>query len=216
MRSKVLGVCLLVGCGGVSGAAIGDGGSEAGDASDSAAVDASPDASTISITLGSCPDPTPCGGDVTGTWDLTAGCIDDPLATAKSVCPALVVNTQVATASGSVTFANGIVARNYVTHYGMDITIPTSCLQGASCAQAQTLYQAYIPNTTCSTVTAGCECTGSVDTTGIQGSTYTTANDEIVTAGGDHYAYCVTGTSMQYRHTSGPTPDLGSYVLTQQ
>lgn len=218
-----LGLALVVaGCGGVSGPLTSDAGGDAsnntdaasGDAGD-ASVDAPNDASTVEITLGMCPALTPCGGDVVGTWNLTAGCLDDPLATAKGLCPTLVVNSETARASGSVSFTSNIVTRSYVTHYGMDITVPTACLQGASCAQAQTAYQMYIANTTCSAVMGGCECVGSVDTTASQGSAYSIMNDEIVTASGDHYAYCVNGTTMDYHHTAGPSPEMGTYTLTK-
>ncbi|HEY1957105.1 MAG TPA: hypothetical protein VGH28_15905 [Polyangiaceae bacterium] len=213
MRVWVLAL-LATGCGGVSSSIL-DGGGDAAASED--AADAAAEASAITITVGSCPALSPCGGDVTGTWTLTGGCVDDPLTAAKSACPTLVVGSETATGSGTVTFAGGIVTRSYTSHYGMDITIPDACLQGATCAQAQAAYQAYIPNTTCNAVTNGCECTGSLDTTASQGSSYTTSNDEIVTGGGDHYDYCVnaSGGQMQYHHVSGPTADFGSYTLTK-
>lgn len=208
---------LLVGvgaCGGTSTPLLGDGGADDAGGGADAASDAPPEASTVPLTLSTCAAFTPCGGDVEGTWTLTGGCLDDPLATSKGLCPTLVVNSEVANASGTVTFTKGVVTRGYQTHYGIDITIPSVCLQGATCDQAQTAYRAYIPNATCTAASSGgCECVGSIDTTATQGSTYTIANDEIVTAGGDHYAYCITGNTMQYRHASGPNPELGSYTL---
>ena len=168
----------------------------------------------ISITLGGCSAFTPCGGDVAGTWNLVAGCIDDPLATSKSLCPALVVNSETATGSGSVTFVGSIVTRSYTTHYAMDVTVPPACLTVYSCSQIQAGYQQYIANTSCATDTNGaCRCTGSIDSNAQQGSTYTTSNNEIVTGGGDHYAYCVNGNTLQYKHVSGPTSEIGSYTL---
>ena len=222
MKSALLAVGLLVGCGGVSTVNMGDAG-DAGVSDSPSNMDAAPPdggASQITITLAaSCPSLTPCGGDVTGTWDLSAGCINDPLATAKMDCPTLVVNSEVANAGGSVTFLNGFVTRNYTTHYAMDVTVPAICLQGATCAQVQALDQMYIPNTTCTaTGNGGCECVGSVNTAATQASSYTLVNNEVVSAGGDHYAYCVnvSGTQMQYHHTQGPTPELGTYTLTKQ
>jgi len=206
---------LLVACGGVS-TTIPDAGMSATDGGDASAADVAAEASSVDINLTTCPALTPCGGDVTGTWNLSAGCLADPLATAESLCPTLVVHSQTATASGSVTFLGGLVTRNYVAHYEMDITVPTLCLVGLTCAQAQTDYQAYIPNTTCTAVTGGCECTGSIDTTAAEASGYTTANDEILTASGDTYAYCVTGSTMQYHHVSGPTTEVGTYTLTHE
>lgn len=202
-------VCLALACGGASSPELFD------DAGADAAAEAAPPG-PVSIDLTTCPALTPCGGDVTGTWKLEAGCADDPLATAKGACPTLVVTSEVATAQGSVTFASGIVTRDYESHYAMDITVPSECLANATCAQLETSFRAYIPNTSCTaTATAGCRCTGSLDATGSQGSTYTTMNDEIVTGGGDHYAYCVSGSTMQYRHVSGPTPEIGSYTLSK-
>ena len=214
MRVWIL-VLLVTGCGGASTTDLNDGGGDAG--SEAAPADAAPEASTVTITVGACPAASPCGGDVTGTWALTAGCVDDPLATAKSACPSLVVSSEDASGSGTVTFAGGIVTRSYTSHYAMDIVIPTACLEGATCAQAQAAYQAYIPNTTCNAVTNGCDCAGSLDTTASQGSSYTTSNNQIVTGGGDHYDYCVNaaGNQMQYHHVSGPTVDVGSYTLTK-
>jgi hypothetical protein len=206
----------IVGCGGVSGTLSDDGGGDAAavDAADGGPADGGSDA-MVSIALGGCTGFTPCGGDVAGTWSLSAGCIDDPLAASKSLCPMLVVNSEEATASGSVTFASGMVSRDYTTHYAMDVTIPAACLQTMTCAQLQSSYQAYIPNTTCSVQGTGCRCSGSLDTTATQGSTYATSNDQIVTGGGDHYDYCVSGDTMQYHHVSGPTAEIGSYTLSK-
>jgi hypothetical protein len=206
-RMSAVLVC-LVGCGGVAPSNLSvDGGDGGGDASGGG--------ETVAITLSaSCASVTPCGGDVVGTWTPSGGCIVDPLATAKSLCPLLTVNSEVATVTGSVTFSTGAAMRNYVAHYGMDITIPAICLDAETCAEIESGYQLYVPGTTCTDVADGaCRCTGSIDTTAAQESAYTETNDEIVTPSGDHYVYCVSGSTMQYQHISGPAVEIGSYTL---
>src|SRR5580658_4715794 len=173
----------LVGCGGVSSANL------AGDGGRDAAAEAAPAGQTVVITLSaSCPPVTACGGNVVGTWSPAGGCIVDPLATSKSLCPSLVVNSEVATVTGSVTFTSDFAMRNYTAHYGMDVTIPAACLDLETCDEIQSDYQLYVPGTTCASVAEGaCRCKGSIDTSAAQESAYTEENDEIVTPSGDHY-----------------------------
>jgi hypothetical protein len=221
MKVAILGVAcgLVIGaCGGVDLSTGDGGGADAGNDSSDASSQAdsrSADAAMVSIQIGSCQQLTPCGGDVVGTWAFAGGCIDDPLAQSKSLCPTLQVNSETASGSGSVTFAAGLVTRSYQTSYAMDVVVPTACLLGQPCTQIETAFKAYIPNTTCQTVSTGCGCTGSLTSAAAQGSVYTLANNEVVT-GADHYAYCVTGTDMQYRHVAGPSPEMGTYHLSKQ
>jgi hypothetical protein len=226
MKLSVLIAVLLpiVGCGGVSTPG-GGGGGDAGDAAskgdaapkgDAAHGDDGPaKAGPVAITISaSCPAFTPCGGDVVGTWAAAAGCVDDPLATSKSLCPALVVNSETASVEGAVTFTSDFVTRGYTVHYAMDVTIPASCLTIATCAQIQTAYQAYLPDTSCADAPAGaCHCQATFATDAAQASMYSTSDDEVVTTSGDRYAYCVSGNTLQYRHVSGPSAEIGSYTL---
>jgi hypothetical protein len=199
----------LAACGGVAANPLGGGGADA--AGDSR----SGDAGMASIQIGNCPAFAPCGGDVVGTWAFAGGCVDDPLSTSRALCPSLQVNSETASASGTVTFTADQVTRSYQTRYAMDVVIPTACLLGKPCTQLQTALSAYIPNANCQTVSAGCGCTGSVISSATQQSGYTTANDEVATAA-DHYAYCVSGGDMQYQHVAGPSPELGAYHLIKR
>ncbi len=223
MKIRLVGLfaTLAFGCGGVS-TTLGDGGgTDAGTdaASDSGAdanaSDASGDAGMVSIQIGSCSTFMGCGGDVVGTWAFTGGCVADPLAESEMLCPTLQVVSQTASASGTVTFTSSLITRSYTTSYTMDVLVPTACVL-QSCMQIQTALSAYIPNAACSAVSAGCSCTGSVSSAATQEAAYTLMNNQIVTASGDHYAYCVAGTGMQYEHVSGPSPEVGTYNLTKQ
>jgi hypothetical protein len=223
-------VLSFAGCGGASTTGLLDGGGDAAGRGDTSASDGATDtaadagrdvagdAGPVAITISpSCPEFTPCGGDVVGTWTPTGGCVNDPLATSKSLCPALVVNSETAEVEGSVTFTDSLVTRNYTSRYAMDVTIPASCLTIDDCAKIEAAYQAYIPDTSCKDVAAGaCRCTGSISSSATEGSTYTVNNDQITTGTGDNYAYCVTGSTLAYRHTSGPSAEIGSYTLQKQ
>jgi hypothetical protein len=218
MKVCILGVIsglLTAACGGVDVNAGDAGAADAASDSSNASDSRSGDAGMASIQIGNCQQLTPCGGDVVGTWAFASGCVDDPLAQSKTLCPTLQVNSETASASGTVTFTANLVTRSYQTNYAMDIVVPTACLFNQSCAQIQTAFRPYIPNSTCQAVSTGCGCTGSVSSAATQESPYTLANDEIVTAA-DHYAYCVTGSDMQYRHVAGPTTEIGAYHLTKQ
>jgi hypothetical protein len=221
MKVGFLGMLLVASCGGV-GVNLGDGGATDGsaDSSADALADANPndsstnDAGMVSIQIGNCQQFTPCGGAVVGTWAFGGGCIADPLAESKSLCPALQVVSQTASASGTVSFTPSFITRSYTTSYAMDVIVPTACLANESCAQIQSALAVYIPNAMCSAVSSGCSCTGSVDSAATQAAAYTLMNDEVV-AGADHYAYCVSGTAMQYTHVSGPSPEVGTYDLNK-
>jgi hypothetical protein len=219
---SAISLVVVVGCGGVS-TSLGDGGTDAaasdagadGTASDSSTNDASGDAGMVSIQIGTCATFTSCGGNVSGTWAFSGGCVNDPLATSESLCPTLQVVSQTASATGTVTFTSALITRSYATSYTMDVLVPTACVL-ESCAEIQTGLSAYIPNAVCTAVSDGCSCTGSVTSAATQEASYSIVNDQIVTASGDHYAYCVTGTDMKYEHVSGPSPEVGTYDLTHQ
>src|SRR5688500_9854197 len=75
----------------------------------------------------------PCGGDVSGTWDLEEGCVADNLflRTFREVCPdaALLVVRSVEV-GGAVTFSGREYSWAATFRLSYDIDVPTECLRG--------------------------------------------------------------------------------------
>ena len=181
----------------------------------------------VPIQIGNCSTFTACGGNVVGTWDYTGGCVADPFA--NNQCTTLVVHSQSASMKGTITFASdggasGQVTRNLQASYDANITVPSSCTYKQSCTNIAGYLQQASPGATVTCTTnsqQGCDCSYSAVFTDQSTRPYTIQGTDLLVGQGapnqiDHYAYCVQGTSMQYQHTQGPTPDTGIYNLTHQ
>lgn len=161
---------------------------------------------------------TPCGGDVVGTWDYSAGCTGDPWEAARKTCQALGVKTQKGTVKGRITFTSNTVTRAATVAYTATLTIPTSCLQGVlTCAQVATGLQKSFNSATCAPTTGGCDCdvatTNSI--TG-SGTNYTIQGNQIVLQDGNKYDYCVKGSILQSTHVAGTSAETGVFELTKR
>lgn len=146
---------------------------------------------------------TPCGGDITGTWDVGGGCFEVPLG-AIMRCPG-------ARASGSgmsrgrVTFDGTIAHRVAQSEVDVQVTIPAVCAGFVGgCAAIETQIQMSTPDAACTTE-ADSSCLCQVRVTNVIDDTdaYTTSGNEIIgTGSGKHWAYCVTGDALSYQDTS--------------
>ena len=106
----------------------------------------------------------PCGGDVLGTWKLTAGCINTAALTATiaAFCPGASASAAALTVSGTVTYnadmtyvASGVSEAVTVTE-----VVPISCTGQSSCAAfAQSLIAGSTDPTETATCTGSSTCT---------------------------------------------------------
>jgi hypothetical protein len=78
---------------------------------------------------GGCPAFNACGGDPTGTWNYTGGCVvENLLSEAQGFCPNFVVNSSSGTVQGCVAFGGGYVYRDVNWQASIAFDLPQSCL----------------------------------------------------------------------------------------
>jgi hypothetical protein len=148
---------------------------------------------------------TACGGSLVGKWTINAGCIDDPNSDAVSGCPTATIDAQT-DLSGSIDFgADGTFNVDLTQSGSISATIPTSCLNGETCDSWASSNKA-----TCTTASAGCDCTGTIDTKhSTDGGTYATSGNSFdTTSTGDTspsslHEYCVSGNTLKVKIVDG-------------
>lgn len=167
---------------------------------------------------------TECGGDLTGTWSITAACIDDHKDAGSSnpfgpACPDAVYDVAV-DATGIVTFGSDksfdikLMASPAIT-----IKIPGACLTNGALpfADCGTLAKALDKDggVACTANTStGCDCTGQggtgtsqhkTGTYAVDGNTFTTTEDldSGGTKTGDPTSFCVSGNSLKVKSNDG-------------
>jgi hypothetical protein len=148
---------------------------------------------------------TACGGSMVGKWTINAGCIDDPSSDVVSGCPTATIDAQT-DLSGSVNFgADGTFSVDLTQSGSISAMIPTSCLNGQTCDAWATSNKAM-----CSTGSAACDCTGTIDTKHSSDSgTYTTSGNSFATTStgdtspGTPNEYCVSGNTMKVKIVNG-------------
>lgn len=158
----------------------------------------------VAITYGNCPAFAPCGGDPTGSWKLTGGCVREELfAPAKQFCPGLLETNVVFKGKGTANYAGGTATLASQVSFTADLFIPQSCLTfmgiPITCAQiGPALQSPQVPGggfdtATCTSKGAGqgCDCkVGDTQTT--SGSdTYTVTGNTLTTGAGDTYDICI-------------------------
>ena len=212
----------FVACGGTSTNVLADGGDAATDGG--GGTDSGNDGSmsncnapTIDLTFANCPARPMCGGMIaSGTYYYTAGCISDPWARSKMVCPQLMVTEEKGTVKGCLTFTSNYVTRDVSAVYGATLGYPTQCLLGGSCTQVETVRKMYFNPATCLASSSGCSCKVSSTSSSMLGVGYTTMTNQIVTTTNQHYDYCVNGNMLGLQWASGGTTEVGVYSLTKQ
>ena len=135
---------------------------------------------------GSCGKVEPCGGSLVGSWNVTGACVNSAALMSSlgsdfsTFCPTATVSGASATASGSLTFnADMTYSANLTQGSTVAITIPATCLSGASCAVLTAAIQAQndpaLQSISC-TGTGSCTCTGVMaPMTTNESGTYTTS-----------------------------------------
>jgi len=160
---------------------------------------------------GSCTSSATCGGNITGTWNVTQACETASVTPSSGLCAAETVQAGPVTISGTATFNSDmtytIALNESVTE---TLSIPASCLTVAgttlTCAElSETINgaegsDAGGPEFSCSTAGSGCTCT-IIDAEPISESgTYATSGSTLTTTpssgGGGSANYCVSGNSL--------------------
>lgn len=171
----------------------------------------------INLTFTGCPAKPTCGGAIAdGTYYYTTGCIPDPWAQAKQACQALQVSNETGTVKACVNFAGGIVSRNVQSSYSATLMIPTACLLGGTCMQAETNLKNFFTTASCSQAALGCNCMVSSTYVGTGATTFTTANNQLTTGQNNVYDYCAMGNMLGMQFNSGPNREPGVYTLMKQ
>jgi hypothetical protein len=171
----------------------------------------------VALKFGGCTAFTPCDTPVDGSYKVTGGCIEDPLAPFKKQCPGLVQKSVSGTISGTVTLAAGNVTRDITTKFNAKVTVPAACTQGFPCSFVGPAIQSQVPGSTAScTGATDCDCDISLPGGDKSSSTFTQTGGSITTGGGDTYDVCKTGEVLQYEQTGGSQPQPGIYELTEK
>lgn len=207
---------------------------EAGSSTDSGVADAStkPDASItgpyLDFQFGSCPALAACGGDPTGLFKVTSGCVDDTIfAGAKMQCPGLTVTNPKFQARGTILANATTITRKTDVKFTATFGIPKACKDGigagTTCADVATaiMLGAGLDMATC-TDAAGAtgDCTCDVGSTTLDNTTdmYTTAGNVLTTGSGATartYDYCVMGGEVKYKETTAKTAVPALFTLTK-
>jgi hypothetical protein len=166
---------------------------------------------------GSCGKVTPCGGDVVGSYTITAGCINNAalnmqLGSTSTSCPGLSVSVSGTNVTGSGSFnADMTYTVTETVKLSAVETIPTSCLSQSgvtlTCAQLDQALQQEIASgsTTISSGhcsgTSSCTCSFTIPAqTTTETGTYTTSGTTITmtpsTGTTSSDSYCVQGNEL--------------------
>ena len=194
-----------------------DGGSDGPTQNNDTGTTTGPSAATIDLKE-TCPSFTPCGGAVEGTWDYTGGCAELDLSQLQQACSGITVSNTSATVTARVVFAAGQVNRKYTATGKATINVPAVCAQPAGgCTVLQSEIQSGGDTATCSDDGGGgCNCNITSTVNDEKVDSYTVQGDTVVTGDGNSYDFCVNGGSMTYRHSSGGSPEHGSFTLTKR
>jgi hypothetical protein len=199
------------------GGASGEGGSSSSSSSDDGGGSAQPvSTNPAAISFGSsCPGFNACGGDISGTWDYSGGCIADPFAAAKKQCPSATESNVSGNVVGTVNVFGNTIQRNAKATFTGTLTIPAECTMGASCAIVQQTLKAGYDSVVCSG-SASCDCvvSGHVDTGSV--STFTMNGNTVTTDDGSTYDVCVAGNMLTEHETDANAAEPGVFQLTKR
>ncbi|MGC4069926.1 MAG: hypothetical protein QM784_35770 [Polyangiaceae bacterium] len=158
-----------------------------------------------------------CGGDVTGTWQVTSSCVEGDLKSAanlsQSLPPACRGNyDQVnANVSGTVAFANGVATDDTITTVDYTVHVPVACMAAigitstdlaTACAGvgAAIVAGGYHQEVTCSVQGSTCSCAAKDTFTRDGALSYTVSGSKLsYTASNDQMDFCVDGTTLRAR-----------------
>jgi hypothetical protein len=178
--------------------------------------DAGPGA--VAITYGTCPAFTKCGGDITGNWKLTGGCLSSDTFTAfKKQCPGLKESNVQIQASGTIDATATQLNRQTTIAVIANLEVPKSCSPVPSCALIESglktpVFGVAFDNATCTENGALCECLVSTTYHDNENSTYTTTPDGTLTTPPTGtqptrtFDYCVAASKLTFTETTSTQP----------
>jgi hypothetical protein len=161
---------------------------------------------------------TACGGDVTGSWEYTSGCVStDPLF--KQVCSTLTLSNLTGDSRGSVVFTATNVTRAITTNLAGTANIPVACTFGQSCTTVQAAVANAFKTVTCTAAASGCTCNFTYQAVTSDSVPYTKGTNQFTTEPGTGnaktYDYCIAGVTPVFTYRElGTTPrDPGVFLM---
>ena len=159
-----------------------------------------------------------CGGDPTGTWDLTSMCIDGDLVSGLNAemaadYPACGDTFSAASVAfgGSVTYGAGKYSFDATMEITETFAYTPACvselsggvaLSASVCTQLeQGLNREAGGKATCSYAGTNCNCQGTLTQTNTTSGTYTFSGATIIEDSGTSYGFCVSGDTMTQRES---------------
>jgi hypothetical protein len=187
---------------------------------DGAGLGAPAEVSVVVLTTGTCEALTACGGDVRGTWDVAAVCLEVPIEETVNRCPGGRVTRREGRASGRVIFGSGFAQRRAQWTAEVEVFIPGVCAGFlGGCPGIQSTVRAVAPDTTCVMEGLGdCRCTARQSGTLADGDGYDTASGQIVSSSlGRRWDYCIAADRLRYRDVSATGPrEPGTITLARR
>jgi hypothetical protein len=176
-----------------------------------------PPASTKEVDVqfnAACPEFRGCGGNPSGTYDYSAGCVPDVFAQVKDACPAVDLSRVKVTVKGTVHFLNNVLKRDVTVKISGSITLPRECT-GGQCAQVEAALKGEFPSTTCTAAGDGCSCTLDKTERDASSTGFTVNGDTLTTADGETYTICEQGSTLTYSGASAGAEE-GTWELTKR
>ena len=173
---------------------------------------------------------TACGGNVVGTWRLTKACISGLANPLAAFCPSSTFQVSESlggtvkfVANDGVTLAMGVAGGTYSSNITSsvveDLTIPASCLQGATCAQVQSSINqsgdggAPAAMGTCTDAAGGCACHVTAATSATPTSGVYTVSGSTITLDGQPSPYCVKGSGLLIQNPTTMMAGAGTFTI---
>ncbi len=157
----------------------------------------------------SCGKVQPCGGNVAGTWRLSAACTDNAIATADRMegCPGASIQIANLAVDGALTFTTNLTytTESLIETFQATETLPIACLNGFSCAELDQMAR------------AGVSATGPLLSVSCTGSEVCVCHfDFSVSAMGEAGTYATSGTALTLVPNDGSGPDEQQYCVQDQ
>ena len=149
----------------------------------------------------------PCGGDLTGTWNITAACVTAVgTKDLESACPGLGVDVTAVSISGTETFNSDMTYTSMQTDKEtISENVPGSCLNGRSCSTVESSLQQSGASASC-TGSASCSCTVQKTSVDSESGTYTVSGNTVTAVSSTGMtttsSYCVMGSILHLIVTS--------------
>jgi hypothetical protein len=144
----------------------------------------------------------PCGGDLTGQWNVSGACLQPDRNLLSGYCSNATFSAQL-TASGTLGFTAGRYTVNFRVQGTYNAALPSTCVNRSGVARTCDSVWAELGATSCSgDSNSGCTCNGSLTGTpatspgswSSSGSTLTITQDS---GGQASFPYCVSGNQLR-------------------